>query len=91
MNIPRHLYCPVEFLFKFFAKGQLFSKCIFCVFNSSKKMDKKIQCNVIKHNDTSGRIVFINFFWRIENNKKTFRNQFTFRRLVSKKILSENY
>ena len=52
-------------------KGQLISKCLFGVFNSSKKMNEKIRLN---YYDTSGRIVFVRFFWKNWRHQKTFRN-----------------
>ena len=48
-------------------KGQLISKCLFGVFNSSKKMNEKIRLN---YYDTSGRIVFVRFLEEIEDTKK---------------------
>ena len=49
-------------------KGQLNSKGLFGILNSSKKRTKKINY------DTSGRIVFVLFLEEFEGTKKTFRN-----------------
>jgi hypothetical protein len=49
-------------------KGQLNSKGLFGILNSSKKRTKKINY------DTSGRIVFVRFLEEFEGTKKTFRN-----------------
>ena len=51
-----------------YSKGQLISKGLFGVLNSSKKRTKKIRLN---YYDTSGRLVFLEEF---EDTKKTFRN-----------------
>ena len=52
-------------------KGQLISKCLLGIFNSPKKQTKK---NQLYYYGTSSRIVFVRFFGRIEDTKKTFRN-----------------
>ena len=49
------------------AKGQLISKCLFDILNSSKKRTKKF--------DLTTMILQVQlFFGRIEDTKKTFRN-----------------
>ena len=52
-------------------KGQLISKGLFGILNSSKKTNKKIR---LCYYDTSGRLVFIRFLGEIEDTKKIFRN-----------------
>ena len=54
-----------------FHKGQLISKGLFGILNSSKKTNEKIRPN---YYDISGQIVFVRFFGRIEKPQKTFRN-----------------
>ena len=58
-------------------KGQLISKCLFGVFNSSKKRTKKFDSTTMVY-DTSRSNCFHSFFGRIQNTKKTFRNWLTF-------------
>jgi hypothetical protein len=53
------------------AKGQLFSKGLFGIINSSKKANQKIR---FYYYDTSGGLVFVRFFGEIEDTKNTFRN-----------------
>ena len=53
------------------AKGQLISKGLFGILNSSNKPNKKIRLN---YYDTSGRLVFVHFLEEFEDTKKTFRN-----------------
>ena len=50
------------------AKGQLISKGLLGILNSSKKQRKKIDY------DTSGRQVFVRFMEEFEDTKNTFRN-----------------
>ena len=61
------------------AKGQLISKCHFGVFNSPKKRTKTIRLEVY----SSKFEFFRSFFGRFEDTKKTFRNQLTFKNLLS--------
>ena len=56
-------------------KGQLISKCLFCVLNSSKKRTKTVRLEVRQKLD-----FLCLLFGRIEDTKKTFRNQLTFSR-----------
>ena len=57
------------------AKGQLISRRLFGILNSSKKTNEKIRL----HNyDTSGRLVSVRFLEEFEDTKKTFRNKLTF-------------
>ena len=51
------------------SKGQLISKGLFGIFNSSKKGTKKLICY-----DTSGRLVFVRFLEEVEDLKIAFRN-----------------
>ena len=51
-------------------KGQLISKALFGVLNSSRKQ-KRNWCN---YYDTSGQIVFVRSFGKIEMAQKTFQN-----------------
>ena len=53
-------------------KGQLISKGLFGVFNSSKKRTKKFDQTLCTYYDTSGRIVFVHFLKEFEDTKKTF-------------------
>ena len=55
------------------AKGQLISKGLFGILNSSK--NEKIWLN---YYDTLGRLVFVRFLEEFEDNKTTFRNYLTF-------------
>ena len=57
-------------------KGQLISKCLLGIFNSSKKRTKKVGLATIQWYLKS--ICFHSFFGRIEDTKKTFRNYLTF-------------
>ena len=51
-------------------KGQLISKCLFDVFNSSKnELENHNFCRSLL-----GQKFFVHFFGRIEKTKKTFRN-----------------
>ena len=50
-------------------KGQLISKGLFSILNSSKKRTKKF--NLTKY---SGRLVFVHFLEEFEDTKKSFRN-----------------
>ena len=52
-----------------FTKGQLISKGLFDILNSSKKRTKKIRINCY---GTSGRFVFVRFLEEFEDTKKTF-------------------
>ena len=52
-------------------KGQLISKGVFGILNSSKKTNEKIRFN---YYDTLGRLVFVRFLEEFEDTKKTFRN-----------------
>ena len=56
-------------------KGQLISKCPFGIFNSPKKRTKKSNFTTIVPQVELFSFVF---FWRIEDAKKTFRNEPTF-------------
>ena len=47
-------------------KGQLISKCLYGVFNSSKKRTKKFDY------DTSGQIVFVCFLEEFKTSKRHF-------------------
>ena len=58
------------------SKGQLISKGLFGILNSSKKRTKKFDLIMYY---TSGRLVFIRFLEEFEDTKKTFRNQLTFK------------
>ena len=53
------------------SKGQLISKGLFAILNSSKKRTNKFDLN---YYDTSGRLVFVRFLEEFEDTKKTFRN-----------------
>ena len=53
------------------SKGQLISKGLVGILNSPKKRTKKFN---LQYYDTSGRLVFVRFFGRIEDTKKAFRN-----------------
>ena len=69
-------------------KGQLISKCLFGVFNSPKKRTKTIQLQVpivVKSN------FFRSFFGRIEDTKKTFRNELTFRASILAPFLASSF
>ena len=75
------------------AKGQLISKGLFSVFNSSNKRTKK-QVN-LRHHSTVVRF-FHSFFRRIQDTNKSFRNYLTFLRItvekrVQRKILWWNH
>ena len=54
---------------KYIDKGQLISKCLFAIFNSSKNRMKKFDLNTMVPQDC-----FHLLFGRIEDTKKTFRN-----------------
>ena len=51
-------------------KGQLISKGLFGILNSSKTNAK----NQLNYYDTSGRLFFVRFLEEFEDTKKTFRN-----------------
>ena len=61
------IICQIDFK----PKGQLISKSLFGIFNSPKNERKK---NPLYYYGTSSRIVFVRFFGRIEDTKKTFQN-----------------
>ena len=68
-DFSKNLSCYMA-IFKVNSKGQLILKCLFGVFNSSKK--QIFDLNQLY--DTSGQIILRSFFGRIENTKKIFRN-----------------
>ena len=60
------LYLDVRYLR---TKGQVISKGIFSIFNSSKKTYEEIRLN---YYDTSGRLVFVRFLEEFEDTKRHF-------------------
>ena len=64
------MFCCISLDISLNTKGQLISKGLFGILNSSK-YERKIQPN---YYDTSGRLFFIRFLEEIEDTKKTFRN-----------------
>ena len=62
------------------AKGQIISKRLFGILNSSKKWTKKIDLTTMY--DTSGRLVFVCFLEEFEDKKRHFEKNWT---LVFKK------
>ena len=60
-------------------KGQLISKWFFGVIDYLQKTNEQIR---LYYYDTSGRRVFVRFLEEIDDPKKPFRNQLTFRKLL---------
>ena len=52
------------------AKGQLISKCLFCIFNSPNKTNENIQ---LYYYGTSSRIVFVRFLGVLKTQKRHFK------------------
>ena len=52
-------------------KGQLISKCLFCIFNSPKKRTKKFDYITMEYG-TSSRIVFLCFLGELKTPKRHF-------------------
>ena len=80
-NLSRYVFPSIhsilEILFTWFPKGQLISKCLFGVFKFFPKNERK-QVDLRYH--SSWVEFFRSVFGRIEDTKKFFWNQLTFRR-----------
>ena len=63
-----NLFCESVANFCRLAKGQLISKGLFGILDSSKKQMKKFKLT------THGQLVFVRFLEEFEDTKKTFRN-----------------